>query len=424
MDNLQWESFLQFWENGDYEKAASIPLEDKQLGGTGVINKLFRSPSIDSHTIAGISFLDVIYDYAMVDPSIIQAVDFARKEDLSNFFAFQIFAKELDLEQSGELIRLKGYAAERLIALELQGKGHEVSFPESSNQKGFDLLVDGQQFQVKCLSSVGGVHEHFRKYPDIPVLVNSELTEKLEANPLVFGTGVSNEVVDKATYSSLKHAAEFGDLNIPLIATGIATLKNGHNVLVNGLDLKTAGLNVANEVGARGVGGIAGKGVGLMIGPLLGPAGVVVLPIIFGIGGSYGGKKLTNSIKKIYTQKERQMALTALKVLIETILKIIPKKIELHEENFKKLNYEVSQNKILNNLSGLFDKKSKDKKKYLNNKENELREWLSKIDMNKLAIEKESLHVLDTIVKTQIHPSLYQVELTKFGDAYSALGKL
>lgn len=424
MDNLQWESFLQFWEKGDYEKAASIPLEDKQLGGTGVINKLFRSPSIDSHTIAGISFLDVIYDYAMVDPSIIQAVDFARKEDLSNFFAFQIFAKELDLEQSGELIRLKGYAAERLIALELQGKGHEVSFPESSNQKGFDLLVDGQQFQVKCLSSVGGVHEHFRKYPDIPVLVNSELTEKLEANPLVFGTGVSNEVVDKATYSSLKHAAEFGDLNIPLIATGIVTLKNGHNVLVNGLDLKTAGLNVANEVGARGVGGIAGKGVGLMIGPLLGPAGVVVLPIILGIGGSYGGKKLTNSIKKIYTQKERQMALTALKVLIETILKIIPKKIELHEENFKKLNYEVSQNKILNNLSGLFDKKSKDKKKYLNNKENELREWLSKIDMNKLAIEKESLHVLDTIVKTQIHPSLYQVELTKFGDAYSALGNL
>ncbi|HZG73776.1 MAG TPA: hypothetical protein VEY51_19720, partial [Chondromyces sp.] len=342
MDNQKWEEFIRHWEQGNYEKAVELPIEEKRLGKKAVINQLFRSPDIDSKAVVSLSFVDVLYDYLMIDPSVIHAVDFARKEDLSNLFSFQLFAKDFDFSSTGEITRLKGYTAEHLVALELQGKGHDVEFPDSAFQKGYDLLVDGKEFQVKCLSTAGGVHEHLRKYPDIPVLVNKELAEKFKANPLVYETGVSNEIVEKMTKSSLSHAAELTDLDIPLITIGISTLKNGYKVIAKGLDVKTAGLNVANELGARGAGGLAGKGVGLLVGPLLGPAGVVILPVFFGMAGAYGGKKLTGPIKKLYTQKERKETLQALSDLIEVVLGIIPQKAAMREANFDKVMAEVN----------------------------------------------------------------------------------
>ncbi|MGO7259074.1 hypothetical protein ACCT32_36650, partial [Rhizobium brockwellii] len=67
--------------------------------------------------------------------------------------------------------------SEQLVAARLTEIGHVVSFPDTSNNPGFDLLVDGMPFQVKCLMSLDGLREHFSKYPDMPVYANSELAE-------------------------------------------------------------------------------------------------------------------------------------------------------------------------------------------------------------------------------------------------------
>lgn len=424
MNEEVWAEFLKNWGEGEYEKAVGMSLEQKKYGGSEVVNRLFHSKDNDSKAIVGLSFLDIIYDYLMIDPTVIHAIDFARKQDLNDFFTFQIFADKFDLNNAGEITRLKGYTAEHLIALELQGKGHEVSFPESSNQAGYDLLVDGQQFQVKSLSSVGGVQEHFKKYPNIPVLVNKELAEKLEPNPMVYGTEVSHESVETLTRSTLKHTAEFDDLDIPVITLGITTVKNGHKIIANGLDMRLAGLNVANELSARSLGGLAGKGAGILIGPLLGPAGLVVLPMVFGLGGAYGGKKITSSIKKLYTQKQRRETLHALKELIETILLVIPVKKRLHTQKFSKVEKEMANHKILNHLKKEFKEKANEKERYLNNKGIELEIYLNRISNNELNLEKEAVDVLDTIVRTQVHPSLYQVEILKFGEVYKKLIKI
>lgn len=56
--------------------------------------------------------------------------------------------------------------------------GHDVGPAEASNTPGLDLLVDGQPVQVKCGTALSNLTEHFEKYPDIPVIANTALTEK------------------------------------------------------------------------------------------------------------------------------------------------------------------------------------------------------------------------------------------------------
>ena len=50
----------------------------------------------------------------------------------------------------------------------------------STNQAGYDLLVNGEEFQVKCVADISSVSNHFEKYPDIPVFINEEISLSLD----------------------------------------------------------------------------------------------------------------------------------------------------------------------------------------------------------------------------------------------------
>ena len=106
----------------------------------------------------------LIYDLVRIDPEIVEAADFARSADLSDLPSFVQFAETIvgtSAEKfEGNVSQLQGYVAERLVAQTLRAQGAEVQFPEASNQAGYDLIVNGDRFQVKNLSSPGGVHEH------------------------------------------------------------------------------------------------------------------------------------------------------------------------------------------------------------------------------------------------------------------------
>lgn len=426
MNSHQWDKFVLLWESGKYEEAVNIQLEENPRGGNAVVNKLFRTPGINSSTtITGFSFMDILYDYIMINPVVIDSVDFARSEDLASFFAFQQFAESFDFENVGELTRLKGYTAEKLIALELQGKGHDVQFPETSNQAGYDLLVDGKPFQVKCLSEPSGVYEHFRQYPDIPVLVNKELmSSSLVDHPLVYGTEVTNQTVVETTRSSLEHAAEFSNLDIPLITVGIASLTNGYKVITGGLSTRLAGLNIANETASRSMAALAGKGIGVLIGPLFGPAGAVVMPMVLGMAGGYKGKSLSSHIKKLYTQKERNQVLKDLESLLTTVLRSLPEKEAIKKSTYEKAENWIKHHQTLKNLLLPFRNKYKEKLDYIDNKKNELTVYLNKVRESKVDLETEIPHILDTVLKSQVHPHLYQLELTNLGESYKKLIKI
>ncbi|MFK5947360.1 MAG: hypothetical protein QM500_01155, partial [Methylococcales bacterium] len=124
-----------------------------------------------SQNMANLSLLsigDVIYNMLAINPAVVNALDFSRVDDISDALDFAGFAQSImsmsPVSISGAVNNLKGYVAEQFVAIELITQGHQVSFPETSNQAGWDLLVDGEEFQVKCLSDISGLNEHFSKY--------------------------------------------------------------------------------------------------------------------------------------------------------------------------------------------------------------------------------------------------------------------
>lgn len=133
---------------------------------------------------------DVIYDYIRINPEVVHAVEFSRSADVDSVLSFARFAAaKADLTGAslgGLQNGLQGYVAEELVAEHLTAQGHDVVFPGSANNPGWDLSVDGQHFQVKCLAGSSGIYEHFHDYPDIPVIVNADLADQLGDHPGVY----------------------------------------------------------------------------------------------------------------------------------------------------------------------------------------------------------------------------------------------
>jgi hypothetical protein len=170
--------------------------------------------------IATISTGEFLYDYIRIDPDVVKGIDFARADDLSSIASFSVFARDIDTTvNTGDIAQLQGYVAEKFVALELQARGHDVQFPETSNQAGWDILVDGMPFQVKNWATPQGVYEHFEKYPDIPVLVNEDISAHFENNPMVYPVeGVSNTDIIDLTKTNLDLGADLHDFQIPIIS--------------------------------------------------------------------------------------------------------------------------------------------------------------------------------------------------------------
>ena len=118
---------------------------------------------------------------------------------------------------------LQGYVAEQLAAQHLIAQGHDVLFPDTPNNAGWGLLVDGHPFQVKCLTDSAGVLEHIRKYPDIPVIVNDDLASQIGHHAGVYvDPALHHDAVVMATTETLDRGRELADFEIPWISLGVS----------------------------------------------------------------------------------------------------------------------------------------------------------------------------------------------------------
>jgi len=178
-----------------------------------------------------------------------------------------------------------GYTAERIVASRLTEDGYLVSIPDSATQPGFDLIVDGKEFQVKCIEpeNYGILDRHFEKYPDTPVITNAEMAEVIAdrapdwANQVFFVEGYTYEFANKLTRTSLAAGAELSDYElIPFIAA-ISTVRNVHGWWIAEQSLGESAFNVTIDSASKGImavaGGFAGKGLGMLV---FGPAGAYV----------------------------------------------------------------------------------------------------------------------------------------------------
>ncbi len=264
----------------------------------GVLSRS-RGDGAEMAAVATLSVGDMLYNAVSIDPAALAAADFSRSEDIGDIFQFGAFAKHVgsmsEVAAAGAGNNLRGYVSEQLVAARLAEVGHVVSFPETSNNAGFDLLVDGVPFQVKCLQSIEGLRTHFAKYPDMPVYANSELAEALiesgaEWAKLVFYVdGFDREIADLIMTTSLEAGEALGDLNVPYFAMAASSARHLHRVWRGRLPLSDLPFSVVMDASVKGglstAGALSGKALGLF---MFGPAGALVLSGVGGVGALLG----------------------------------------------------------------------------------------------------------------------------------------
>lgn len=279
-------------------KAITLASERRTDLLTGVISKN-RGDALEMAAVTTLLAGDMLYNVVSIDPMVLAAADFSRSEDLGDIFKFGVFAERVrsmsEAAAAGAGNNLRGYVSEQLVAARLSEVGHVVSFPETSNNAGFDLLVDGVPFQVKCLQGLEGLRTHFAKYPDMPVYANAELAEAVidsgeEWAKLVFYVdGFDREVADLVMTTSLDAAEALGDLNVPFFAMAVSSARNLHSVWRGRMPLSDLPFTVVIDASVKGglsaIGALSGKAIGLMA---FGPAGALVLSGLGGVSALVG----------------------------------------------------------------------------------------------------------------------------------------
>ena len=234
-----------------------------------------------------------------IDPTVLRAADFSRSDDISDIFDFGIFAERIESmaaeSAAGAGNNLRGYVAEQIVAARLVEQGHVVTLPSTSNNPGFDLRVDGNEFQVKCLASIAGLREHFEKYPDMPVFANGELAEAVVAtaegwtNKVFYVEGFDRETTDFIMQTALDAGASLGEMDVPYFAVAVSTAKNLFGWWQGRIPLADLPFSVVLDGAVKGglaaAGGISGNVLGLL---LFGPAGALIFGSVGGAGAILG----------------------------------------------------------------------------------------------------------------------------------------
>ncbi|MFT7295230.1 MAG: hypothetical protein ACI87Q_003091 [Pseudohongiellaceae bacterium] len=238
-----------------------------------------KTSSQEIHNTAALSTMTVgemLYAYFTVDPLVTEAADFSYLESIDGPVDLALI---IDGFSPRAIIRLKGYVAEHAVAAHLSAQGNAVSFPDASNEPGWDLLVDGEKIQVKFQQTIYGIKEHFESY-DYKVIANSELIGKIPAefvDRVYFIDGLSNEVVSQLTQESISAAETLANPDIAPMAMLVTLYRSGKGFLAQELSalqaVEQVFLDGSVRVGLVGAGSLAGSGLGMLI---FGPAGAWV----------------------------------------------------------------------------------------------------------------------------------------------------
>ncbi|MCM3721196.1 hypothetical protein [Solibacillus isronensis] len=406
------EQFWQHWRAGEFEKALNCSLgqKPKKKGA------LLRGIS-ETNAITGISAGEFLYDYLMIDPTVVKGIDFARAEDLSHLFHLSKFSNTIDTTvATGDMAQLQGYVAEQMIAQQLIAVGHDVSFPETSNQPGWDLLVDGQPFQVKCGQDKQIVETHLEKYPDTPVIVNEELGAYYTDNPLVMTSSVSREQVLVDTQKTLQHAEELLDFQIPWIAAGVSTYTNAKRMRKDGITLKTVTRNVVTDTVSRTALAATGKlALGAVGSVLLPGAGAIIFPVVGAYVGVAQGGNLARLIKRQFARSEEKTFCLSLHALIDKMQHMLAVK-----EGIKNDKWQLLVGMLPNPTQSPLDKEHERRLKLLSNVKMELTSIKKTVDENPLHAFERIVQVLG---KVGIHAFTLRKELSEVEQAMVAYGK-
>lgn len=289
--------------------------------------------TLEDLSYAGLTLGKFLYEYIRIDPDVVRAVEFARASDVDSVLSFARFAETKSVLTGASLdglhSELQGYVAEQIVAHHLVTQGHDVSFPHTANNAGWDLMVDGHPFQVKCLTESSGVLEHLHRYPGIPAIVNSELAGRVGDHAGVYiDPQLHHEAVCHVTAATLDRGREMADFEIPWVSLAVSGAYNLLYMVRNETDLRAMAtctvIDTAGRVAGGAAGKLAGTGAGLLI---FGPAGAIVVGLIGTIGGSAAGRRVASGGRMLFVADQESAVRTAARNVAAAAVESMPQKI-------------------------------------------------------------------------------------------------
>ncbi len=364
---------------------------------------------------------DFLYDYIRIDPQVVSGIDFARAEDLDSILSFARFAEaQRDLAEAalrGSVSQMQGYVAERVVAHHLEAQGYDVTFPHVSNQEGWDMLVDGHPFQVKCLETAEGVRDHLERFPDIPLYVNAELAGDVGSVPGVHVDPLlHNDEIRHATEDALHHGADVTDFEIPWISLAVSSASAVRDMLAGNTDLQGAVTNVLTNTAGRIGGGIVGTHVIGIVGLVFGPAGAVVGAGVGSIFGAYLGRKGAMVARRFLTRGQEQAIRDAAAEVADVAVQAMPTKDKAWAAKRAELlrhfdNAEGNREKV----GSYLDLRIEDERRYFLQKRSELDKF-ARSEAIALDPLQAWQRVLVLIRRAGVHPQLLQDSLYRLAE--------
>ena len=344
-------------------------MDNKETKLSKFLARKISKNKLETSGIAALTFGDLIYDTIRVDQRYLDGADFSRpSKDLSSVFKIgkqnisDLDTRGQDYLQNLHDINYSGYTHEFITHQWARNRGEEVIIPEKFNQKGYDAIYNGEQYQIK-FNSVDAIEEHRIKYPDIKVRTDIETAEAYrekfpEDVAMVFGTTpkvLTTDIISEGKLASMEvfENEELFETGVPEvlgIAAIIPLVKNVSYINTNQTKFETGARNVAIDTAGRGVGMLVGGAIGSIFGPI-GTA-------IGAIGGGLFGKGFSDAYKiEEYCSEEKDQMEDALGNFIISFKKILDKNKKTFKKKIEKLELtlgsEVYRRKVFkeNNIS-------------------------------------------------------------------------
>ena len=190
------------------------------------------------------------------------------------------------------LVRDRLNAGERVGEVELQ-PGQVASLAESPTQPGWDLRIENEDgtvddpLQLKATESMAYVKTAFDKYPNIRVVVPSEVDDSAED---ILGTDISNAQLEKVASAQLGElgegvvedligqGAELAADSIPFVSMVTTGVIEGHNLLVGRSTLQESLRRGAKRMGRAAVYGAIGAAL-----DAASNSNIVATPVVMGM---------------------------------------------------------------------------------------------------------------------------------------------
>lgn len=306
----------------------SIPeLDIEKLSREAHQRRGYSAAFLDGSLLYGGS---IVHKHMAVDENIYEGIGKMAGEKFGSFA--DLSSKVETYEHSlwtglsdGTLSKVGGHVGESAVADHFNRAGIDVQWPDTSNQEGWDLLLNGHEVNPKTIKNVNQLSDHFDKYPDIPAVVpgdaenipddavefdpsegTDEMMEAIASGQeelVIVDTELSHEEVMEQTADATD--ALLGDAlgdsltgGVPLVTLAISGWREAKLQSGDKTDLKSSAKNLLLDAGGTGGGAAAGAKGGAALGAAGGPLGAAAGALLGAIGGGIAGRMASNHVKK------------------------------------------------------------------------------------------------------------------------------